>query len=89
MRRRGGVLVLLIVVWTRPALGGGPVRCTTYEEKTLGRWQSLCGDGTRATSYGNRTLECWDTTIQPVPNASRVCTMRMDPQTKHVDVCCR
>ena len=29
------------------ALAGGPVRCTTYEEKTLGRLQTLCDDGVR------------------------------------------
>jgi hypothetical protein len=32
-----------------PGLGAA-VNCTTYEEKTLGRWQTLCSDGTRATS---------------------------------------
>jgi hypothetical protein len=89
MRRKGNwaYLVLPLII-ASPALAD-QIRCSTYEEKTLGRWQSLCDDGTRATSYGNRTLECWDTTIQPVPDASRVCTMRMDPQTKHVEVCCR
>jgi hypothetical protein len=25
----------------------GPVRCTTYEEKTLNRLQTLCADGVR------------------------------------------
>ena len=43
-RRRWG-LVLLILVWASPALAGS-VRCTTYEEKTLGRLQTLCDDGT-------------------------------------------
>jgi hypothetical protein len=47
----------------------GVVRCTTYEEKTLGRWQTLCSGGTRATSHWNRTLEHWKTTVQPVPGA--------------------
>jgi hypothetical protein len=44
------VLALLLVAFLlliRPALAD-PVRCTTYEEKTLGRLQTLCDDGTRA-----------------------------------------
>ena len=39
-----------------PVLAGS-VHCTTYEEKTLGRLQTLCGDGTRAMSTYNRTLD--------------------------------
>jgi hypothetical protein len=65
MRRRGWGLVLRLLALASPALAGGPVRCTTSEEKTLGRLQTLCDDGTRAISTYNRTLECWDTTIIP------------------------
>jgi hypothetical protein len=39
--------------------------CLTYEEKTLGRLQTLCDDGTRAISTWNRTLERWETTMTP------------------------
>jgi hypothetical protein len=28
----------------------GTVRCTTYDEPTLGRLQTVCSDGTRAVS---------------------------------------
>ena len=66
MTRRYWGLVLLILVWASPALAGS-VRCTTYEEKTLGRLQTLCDDGTRAVSTYNRTLERWETTVPPRP----------------------
>jgi hypothetical protein len=42
-------VLLLALVSASPALAG-PVRCTTYEEKTLNRLQTLCADGTRAIS---------------------------------------
>jgi hypothetical protein len=71
-----------------PSLGAA-LNCTTYQEKTLGRLQTLCNDGTRATSYWNRTLERWETTIQPVPGARRSCTTQRHPQTKDVEVHCR
>ena len=38
--------LLLLLALASPALAG-PVRCTTYEEKTLGRLQTLCDDGVR------------------------------------------
>jgi hypothetical protein len=34
-----------------PALAGTPTHCLTDEEKTLGGWQTLCDDGTRAGRY--------------------------------------
>jgi hypothetical protein len=49
---------------TSPGLGAA-LTCTTYAEKTLGRWQTVCSDGTRATSYWNGTMERWETTVQP------------------------
>jgi hypothetical protein len=57
-------LVLLLLALASPALAG-PVRCTTYEEKTLGRLQTLCDDGTRAVSTWSPTLGRWDTTVTP------------------------
>jgi hypothetical protein len=71
-----------------PGLGVA-VSCTTYQEKTLGRLQTLCDDGTRATSYWNRTLERWETTIQPAPGTRRSCTTQRHPQMKDVEVRCR
>ena len=53
MRRQRWGLVLLALAWAMPALAG-PVCCTTDEEKTLNRLQTLCDDGTRAVSAGRR-----------------------------------
>jgi hypothetical protein len=89
MRRRGWELVLLTLVLASPALAGGQIRCQSYEEKTLGRLQTLCSDGPRATSYWNRTLERSETMVQPAPSARRACTAQKHPQTKDVDVSCR
>jgi hypothetical protein len=79
---------LLLLTLASPALAG-PVRCTTYEEKTLGRLQTLCDDGTRATSYWNGTMERWETTVQPAPGARRSCSAQRHPQTRDVHVHCR
>ena len=84
-RRRWG-LVLLILAWASPALAGS-VRCTTYEENTLGRLQTLCDDGTRAVSTYNKTLERWETTVTPPPGQH--CTGQMNPRTHQVEVRCR
>jgi hypothetical protein len=71
-----------------PGLGAA-LTCTTYQEKTLGRLQTLCSDGTRATSYWNGTLERWETMVQPAPGARRSCTTQRHLQTKDVEVRCR
>jgi len=62
------VLALVLVAFlllVRPAWSA--TRCTTYEEQTLDRLQTLCDDGTLAVSTYNKTLECWDTTVTPLP----------------------
>jgi hypothetical protein len=71
------------------AVLGATLDCMTYQEKTLGRWQALCSDGTRATSYWNGTLGRWETTVQPAPGSRRSCTTQRHPQTKDVHVHCR
>jgi DNA-binding transcriptional regulator of glucitol operon len=53
-RRRWG-LVLVVLAWAIPAIAGG-TQCTTYEEKTMGRLQTRCDDGTRAVSTWSPTL---------------------------------
>jgi hypothetical protein len=63
IHRLGCALAVLLAL-ASPALAG-PVRCTTYEEKTLGRLQTLCDGGTRATSTWSPTLQRWDTTVTP------------------------
>jgi hypothetical protein len=77
MRRRRWALVLLLVL-ASPALAG-PVRCTTVEEKTLGRLQTLCDDGTRAVSTWSPTRRQWTTTVTPPPG--QTCTGRLNPKT--------
>jgi hypothetical protein len=64
-----------------------PTRCTTYEEKTLGRLQTLCDDGTRAVSTWSPTLQRWETTITASPRPS--CTGKLNPRTQQVEVRCR
>jgi hypothetical protein len=71
-----------------PGLGAA-LTCTTYPEKTLGRWQTLCSDDTRAMSYWNGTLERWETTVQPAPGTRRSCSAQRHPQMKHVEVRCQ
>jgi hypothetical protein len=87
MRPRYWGVVLRALAWTVGVGAGGSVRCTTYEAKSLGRLQTLCSDGTRATSYWNGTLERWETTIIESPRTS--CTTRMHPQRKDVEVRCQ
>jgi hypothetical protein len=60
-------LLLLLVI---PA-GASSVRCTTYAVKSLGRLQTLCDDGTRATHTYNKTLSRWESTITPPSSTSR------------------
>jgi hypothetical protein len=47
--------VVVLLALATPALAGS-TRCTTYAEKTLGRLQTLCDDGTRAVSTWSPTL---------------------------------
>jgi hypothetical protein len=75
----------------RTALASGRVevttRCLTYEEQSLGRLQTICGDGTRAVSTYNRTLERWDTTVTPPPG--QTCTGQLNPRTRPWEGRCR
>jgi hypothetical protein len=57
------LLIAAFVLFVRPAWSAP--RCLTYQEKTLGRLQTLCDDGTRAVSTDHKTLERWDTTVTP------------------------
>jgi hypothetical protein len=80
------ILISLLLALASPALAG-PVRCTTYEEKTLGRLQTLCDDGTRAISTYNRTLSRWESTVTPPPGQR--CTGRLNPKTWQWEGRCR
>jgi hypothetical protein len=81
-------LTLRLLAQSSPAWGATTC-CTTCEEKTLGRLQTLSDDGTQATSYWNQTLERWETTVQPALGARRSGTTQRHPQTKDVEVHCR
>jgi hypothetical protein len=69
MHRLGCALAVLLAL-ASPALAG-PVRCTTYEEKTMGRLQTVCDDGSRAVSTWSPTLQRWDTTVTPPPSSAQ------------------
>jgi hypothetical protein len=59
----------------------------TYEEKSLGRLQTLCDDGTRAVSRWNTVLDRWETMVSPPPG--QTCSGRLNPRTKQVEGRCR
>jgi hypothetical protein len=80
------VLAVLLLALASPALAG-PVRCTTVEERTLGRWQTLCGDGTRAVSTWSPTLQRWQTTITASLQPRRTCTLHTT--SRGLEVRCR
>jgi hypothetical protein len=77
---------VLLLALASPALTA-TTRCTTHEEKTLGRLQTLCADGTRAVSTCNPTLQQWQTTVTPPPG--RTCTGRLNPTTHQWEGRCR
>jgi hypothetical protein len=87
IHRLAVTLAVLLIALAIPALAG-PVRCTTYEEKSLGRWQTLCADGTRAVSTYNRTLERWESTVTRPP-AGQTCQGRLNPRTRSWEGRCR
>jgi hypothetical protein len=80
------LLLVALLLWVRP-IWAATTRCTTYEEKTLGRLQTLCDDGTRGMSTWNRTLERWETTITPPPGQR--CSGQLNSRTRQVEVRCR
>jgi DNA-binding MarR family transcriptional regulator len=79
-------LAVLLLLLASPALAA-TTRCTTSEEKTLGRLQTLCDDGTRGMSTWNRTLARWDTTITQSPR--QPCMGPRNPRTRQVEMRCR
>jgi hypothetical protein len=84
---RPWVTLLLLLALASPALAGPPPRCLTYEEPTLNRMQTLCDDGTRATSTYSPTLRQWQTTITESPRPA--CQGQFNPRTGQVQVRCR
>jgi hypothetical protein len=83
---RLAITLAVLLALASPALAGS-VRCTTYEEKTLGRLQTICSDGTRAVSTWSSTLGQWTTTVTPPPGQR--CTGQMNPCTQQVEMRCQ
>ena len=84
-----GVLALLLVAFlllVRPALAA-TTRCLTYEEKSLGRLQTVCGDGVRAVHTWNKTLSRWESTVAPSPG--QTCQGQLNPKTRQWEGRCR
>jgi hypothetical protein len=79
IKRFAGTMLLLILALASPALAG--TRCLTYEEQSLGRLQTLCDDGARATSTWNRTLERWETTLTPPPGQTYTAPQSTSPHS--------
>jgi hypothetical protein len=71
------LVILALLLIASPAWAGP--HCIIYEEKSLGRWQTLCDDDTRAESTWSPTLQRWDTTVTPPPG--RTCTRQLNPRT--------
>jgi hypothetical protein len=83
---RPWLVLTLLLALSSPA-GALPTRCLTYEEKSLGRLQTLCAGGTRAVSTWSPTWQQWTTTVTSPPG--QTCTGRFDPNTLQVEVRCR
>ena len=79
------LLLVAFVLLIRPALAG-TTRYTTYQDKTLGRLQTLCNDGTRVISTYHKTLERWGPTVTESPE--KTCTGQMNQRIKQVEVRC-
>jgi hypothetical protein len=86
MLQRWSLLWLLGLAIASPVWSGTP-RCTTYEDKTLQRWHTLCDDGTRAVSRYNQLFDRWETMM--TESLRHSCAARIDPHTRQVEVYCR
>jgi hypothetical protein len=79
-------MILAVLLTLASSALAGTVRCTTYEEKTLGRLHTVCDDGTRGVSTYNHTLDRWETAIQ---SPRRDCSGRLNSRTQQVEVRCQ
>jgi len=85
-QRLAYTLVGLLLALATPTLAGS-VRCTTYEEPTLSRLQTLCSDGSRAILTWSPTLRQWTTTV--TPPLGQTCEGRLNPITRQWEGRCR
>jgi hypothetical protein len=87
-RFANALFMLALLLWlANPGLTG-ELHCTTTQNTILNRLETLCDDGTRATSYWNAVLERWETTVQPGPRPRQSCQARADPLTRQIEVRC-
>jgi hypothetical protein len=77
--------LVAVVLLARPAWSA--THCTTYEERTLGRWHTVCDDGTRAVSTWNKTLSRWESPVTPPPG--NACIGQFNPRTRPWERHCR
>jgi hypothetical protein len=80
------LILLSLVLWASWSWAA-TTRCLTYEERSLGRLQTLCDDGTRAIHTYNRTLSRWESTVTPPPG--QTCTGQLNPRTRQWEGRCR
>jgi hypothetical protein len=81
------LILLSLVLWAGWSWTATPTRCLTYEERSLGRLQTICDDGSRAVSTWSPTLQQWTTTVTPPPG--KACTGRLNPRTHQWEGRCR
>ena len=62
------LIVLNLVLQASGSWAAPPRRCLTYEEKSLGRLQTICSDGTRAVSTWSPAWQQWTTTVTLPPH---------------------
>jgi hypothetical protein len=86
MRLLFAIALVVLVLWAG-VTWAGTMRCTTSEDKTLGRLHTVCDDGTRVTHRWNTALGRWETTATTKPNSS--CTGQMNRRTQQVEGRCR
>jgi hypothetical protein len=79
--------VLNLVLQASGSWAAPPRRCLTYEEKSLGRLQTICSDGTRAVSTWSPAWQQWTTTVTLPPG--QTCTGRLNPRTQQMERRCR
>jgi hypothetical protein len=81
------IALTLLVALATPAGAATPPRCQTYPEPSMGRWQTICSDGSRAVSTWSPSLQRWETTVTPPPGQR--CTGALNPKTRQWEGRCR
>jgi hypothetical protein len=80
------LILLSLVLWASWSWAA-TTRCTTHEVKSLGRFETLRDDGTRAVHTYDKTLSRWESAI--TPPSGQTCEGRLNPRTRQWAGCCR